>query len=519
MACYSAPLAKQQWGFNVVISILRAGLAVAALALAGCSVQMGIDRRGVAADTAMPADGEQWFAAGRSAVEARAQLRANTGRARNVILFIADGMGISTITAARIFDGQSRGESGEENSLSFETFPYVALVKTYNTDAQTPDSAGTASAMNTGVKTRIGAINTWSQQHDCYGPVKTFPAPLAQLLEQRGLATGIVSTARVTHATPAAVYGHSPSRAWESDTQMPPAKRAEGCRDLADQLINFPHGDGIDLVLGGGRKAFLPAGEGGERVDRRNLLQEWLGRSEAHTLVTGVAEFRELSAPHRVNGRHASIMGLFTASHMSYEADRQNAAEPSLAEMTGFAIDHLSHNKDGYFLMVEGARVDHAHHSTNAYRALSDAQAFSEAVRAALQRVDLDDTLILVTADHSHVFTIGGYPPRGNPILGLVRGRSVADRTSLALDEDGRPFTTLGYYNGPHLRSDSTSPLTDTQAQQPDYKQQAAVRMQSETHGGEDVALFATGPSAYLVGGVIEQNVIFHIMARALGVD
>jgi alkaline phosphatase len=218
----------------------------------------------------------EWYSQGQNAVAQRLATRINTNKAKNVILFIADGMGISTITATRIYDGQSRGESGEENSLSFESFPNLALVKTYNTNAQVPDSAGTASAMTTGVKTGIGVISqTAEQDNECYGPTKDFPKTIAELAEIKGLATGVVSTASITHATPAAVYAHSPSRDWEADAYIPADKRALGCQDIAQQLVQFSAGDGLDVALGGGKRYFYSNDEGGKREDGQNLVDQW----------------------------------------------------------------------------------------------------------------------------------------------------------------------------------------------------------------------------------------------------
>ena len=186
--------------------------------------------------------------------------------------------------------------------------------------------------------------------------------------------------------------------------------------------------------------------------------------------------------------------------------------------MTTFAMDRLSANDDGYVLMVEAGRIDHAHHGSNAYRALKDLEALDAAVAAAVDKAD-DDTLILVTADHSHVFSMAGYPARGNPILGLVRS---VDRTTggpeadPVLDEDGKPYTTLGYQNGPNVREADSEVLTDNIVQAPDYMQQTAVRLGSETHAGEDVALFATGPGADRFAGVMEQDEIGLILEDLL---
>ncbi len=437
---------------------------------------------------------------------------------RNVILFLGDGMGISTITAARIFAGQQQGAPGEEHALAFEVFPHVALVKTYNVDAQVPDSAGTMSAIVTGEKTRIGHISVASAapHGDCEAGLANELPTVLELAEAQGLATGVISTARFTHATPAATYAHVPDRDWESDAQLSAAARESGCRDIARQFVEFAHGDGIEVAFGGGRAPFLPAdvadpehpGVTGVRSDGRNLIEEWRRGGADRTYVWNREQFDALSpaAP-------GPVFGLFEPSHMQFEADRPNdpAGEPSLAEMTEFAIEKLAADPDGFFLMVEGGRIDHAHHGGNAYRALADTVALSDAVATALRLTDAAETLILVTADHSHTMTMSGYPRRGNPILGNVE----TPLGELATDLEGRPYTTLGYANGPGYRDDLAE-LAEVDPLAPDYRQVAAYPLASETHGGEDVAAYATGPGSEAVHGVMEQNRLFHVMKQVL---
>jgi alkaline phosphatase len=174
--------------------------------------------------------------------------------------------------------------------------------------------------------------------------------------------------------------------------------------------------------------------------------------------------------------------------------------------------------------MIEGGRIDHGHHASNPYRALSETQQFSQAIAAALAQINLDETLVLVTADHSHTLTIAGYPQRGNDILGYIRpalggeGGDGLDEEGNAIDDRGQPMATLGYQNGPWSGTIEGQKLSPRLA--PTDKNFISNKLHgtgSESHGGEDVALFATGPSSNLVGGVIEQNVIFHVMAQALG--
>ena len=432
-----------------------------------------------------------------------------SAQAKNVILFIGDGMGISTITAARIYDGQKRGESGEENSLSFEKFGNVALVKTYNTNAQVPDSAGTATAIHSGVKTRIGVLGIGPDaEKGVCADALAHPLPLlGEEVKRRGAALGIVTTTRLTHATPASVYARSADRDWESDSLIPADQRDAGCKDIAQQLVDAD----FDVALGGGTAVMFGPDEGGARGGAgADLPGDWARRTDGNVVFT-----RADLAKAPLDG---PLLGLFSPSHMTYMADRKpDSSEPTLTEMTAAALARLKAHSGGYYLMVEGGRIDHAHHEGRAGYALEETVEMARAVQYAVDNTDPADTLIMVTADHSHVFTIAGYPQRGNDILGLVvppigRGEDGGDGGPL-MAADGKPYTTLGYANGPGaVQGERQIPQTGLAA-----RQQALVPLGSETHGGEDVALFATGPGSDRVRGVIEQNVIYQIIRKALG--
>lgn len=439
----------------------------------------------------------------------QAEVETSSDRARNVILFIGDGMGVSTVTAGRIYEGQSRGENGEENLLSFERFPRVALVKTYNSNQQVPDSAGTASAINTGVKTRAGVISIGPEAYrgDCVSALAHRLPTIAETLIAQEKAAGIVTTARLTHATPAAVYAHAPERDWESDTAIPEAEQAKGCRDIAQQLVDFP----FTLALGGGRRNFLGQRVGGVRRDERaDLPAQWMQRTGGRYVMDRTAMTSALQ-------QDGPVLGLFAESHLSYMLDRTEATtEPTLSEMTHAAISRLARHPGGYFLMIEGGKIDLAHHEGRAAYALREVQELAKAVEVARASVDLADTLILVTADHSHTFTIGGYPTRGNPILGLVTGndaRGIARQTP-NLADDGQPYTTLGYRNGPGAIDAVPRPAPSSDPLAP---QQALVPLVEETHGGEDVPLYAIGAGSRQVQGVMEQNRVHDIIMQALG--
>jgi alkaline phosphatase len=495
-----------------------------------------------------------WFVSGQDKIDAAIQhhqaINNNKGSAKNIILFVGDGMGISTVTAARIFEGQRRGQTGEENQLSFGRFAFSGLSKTYNVDAQTPDSAGTMTAMVTGVKTDAGVIGVAEGvvYNDCASMAGNELLTALELAEIAGMSTGIVTTARITHATPASTYAKSPNRDWEDISDMPLLAVKAGCKDIAEQLVYFEHNlesrfdgldvDGLEVVMGGGRRHFLAkdasqnsteknSGIEGDRTDGRNLIAQWQQQYPDGQYVMDQAGFDAInvqSTPH--------VFALFNESHMRYEADRKNdvAGEPSLSEMTKTAIELLDKNDKGFFLTVEAGRIDHGHHAGNAYNALSDAIELSNAVQAAVDATRDTETLIIVTADHSHVFTMAGYPRRGNPILGKVINVGSSD---YALADDDLPYTTLGYMNGLGHRdnankTDSDSvygdkkgaitgrkDLTEVDTQASGFHQEALVPLESETHGGEDVGIYAQGPGAHLVTGVHEQSVIFHIMNHA----
>ncbi|BED90728.1 alkaline phosphatase [Pseudoalteromonas sp. MM1] len=487
-----------------------------------------------------------WFSGAQEqlaqAQQASENIVTESGKAKNVILFVGDGMGISTVTAARILAGQLEGGLGEDYQLSFEKMPYSGFVKTYNVDAQTPDSAGTMTAMVSGVKTDVGVIGVDEdiERGNCSTVAGNELVTSLELAEIAGKATGLISTARITHATPAATYAKSADRNWEDNSDMP--EGTEACEDIASQLVNFEANlesrytgidvDGIDVVMGGGRRHFLPKDEAansadavsaveGDRTDGRNLITEWQTAYPSGTYVMDQTGFDAISDD------ATKVFGLFNESHMQYEADRANdvAGEPSLSEMTEKAINVLDNNDNGFFLSVEAGRIDHAHHAGNAYNALNDTVEFAKAVQVAMENTNPEETLIVVTADHSHVFTIAGYPKRGNPILGKV---VAVGETEPSLAADDMPYTTVGYTNGGGFRDlgDETDAdagyafapvtgrvdLTDVETTAPGFHQEALVPLGSETHAGEDVGVYAMGPGAHLVTGTNEQSFLFHVM-------
>ena len=273
---------------------------------------------------------ETWRQGGQAAMAARKSQKKYKSRAKNVILFIGDGMGVTSITAARILEGQLRGESGEENRLSFDEFPFTALSKTYSANQQTSDSAPTMSAIITGVKTDEGVLSVNQNiVHDDYRTVKGNEAEsLLEMAEDAGKSTGVVTTARLTHATPGACYAHTADRDWESDADVfRSSKDAYDAKfpDIARQLLEFNHGDGLEVAIGGGRTKFLPNtvddpeynNVRGERLDGRNLTEEWTKKYKDANYVWNKQQFDAIDAK-----KTKHLLGLFEPSHMQYSYDR-----------------------------------------------------------------------------------------------------------------------------------------------------------------------------------------------------
>ncbi|CAF1110649.1 unnamed protein product, partial [Brachionus calyciflorus] len=260
------------------------------------------------------------------------------------------------------------------------------------------------------------------------------------------------------------------------------------------------------VVFGGGRKKFTPnnftdevSKRKGERIDGRNLIQEWKNKMESqkarYSYISNREELNNLNS-----NEYDHVLGLFNYDHMDYEVDRirkNPIIEPSLIEMTEKAIQILRKNPNGYFLFVEGGKIDLAHHDNNARRALDDYVVFDEAIGKALDMVSTQDTLVVVSADHSHVFTIGGYAVRGNPLFSVV---NTTEKDKLSAYNT--TFTALAYANGPSgLTEIRTYNISNEQTQDVNYKQESTIKLDSETHGGEEVAIYASGPMAYLFDG------------------
>lgn len=369
----------------------------------------------------------------------------NTNIAKNVIIFLGDGMSTSTVTAARIHAGQKLKKSGEEHSLFFEKFPHVGFSKTYCVDKQTADSACSATAYLTGVKANYATIGVSAKVklNDCQASLQKENrlTSIMEWAQDAGKSTGIVTTTRVTHASPSGNYAKIANRDWESDFDMKNFPDTKECPDIAKQLISEKPGKDINVIFGGGRAKFLSENiiendARGQRMDGRDLIDEWLSlRKSPNThYVSNRTELLSLDY-----SKIDHILGLFANSHMEYNL-KNNKDEPSLTQMTTAAIEILKKNGKGFVLFVEGGRIDHAHHENMAQLALDETVEFDKAIKTARSLTDEKDTLIVVTADHSHTMSLSGYSNRGKDILGF--------NTEIS-DMDSMPYLTLSYANGP----------------------------------------------------------------------
>ncbi len=444
-----------------------------------------------------------------AALEAALARQPETGPAKNIILFIGDGMGVSTVTAMRILAGQRAGVDGASYDLAFDTMPYGGLVRTYSVDGLVTDSANGASAITTGYRTINGAIGVDGEaRRGVCDPARNVPTLAQRAKRELGKAVGVVSTAAITDASPAAFYAHVPARGWQSDVDMPAAAREAGCADIAAQLVLAPDDIRPDIALGGGLTFFRPEGAGGRRKDGQDLPALWAARPDSafvtdrDSLNAAVAEGRD-------------VLGLFADVHIPHEVDRPTVAPqtPTLEEMTRAAITRLAAEPQGYVLLVEGAHIDKAHHAGLLNASLTEGVELSKAVAAAEDLTDPADTLIIVTADHSHGLAING-GARGDDVLGLIKGPTGAPM----LAGDGLPLPILTYSTGPGgpKAGEGRRDLSEVDVTAPDQVRQAGVLLGSAAHTGEDVPAYAEGPAAYLVTGSMDQPYLFQVMRHAL---
>jgi alkaline phosphatase len=452
--------------------------------------------------------------------------------AKNVILFIGDGMSMQSRQIARIL---SKGiTEGKYNGLlQMEDMSNLALITTSGYDSLVTDSANSASAYATGHKSIVNAMGVYGDStKDPFDDPKV--ENVIELAKRtRGMATGIVSTANITDATPAAMLAHTRRRSEQNF--------------IAAEMLNSLHRP--DVILGGGSRHFLPKSvPGSKRADDRNLVEEF--KDQGYAVATTKAELKQTGTPDK-------LLGLFQLDNMDVYIDREvtkNPAvlgkftdQPNLMDMTQTAINVLSKNKNGFFLMVEGACIDKQLHTMDWQRAAYDTVEMDKAVGIAKEFAKKNgDTLIVVVADHAHGTSITGTYHELDGKTGRDAVRIYADAgwpTFADADGDGfpddpNPSVTLAvqfanhpdYYENYRFQEVPTAPAVMANGKavaNPKRSPQGGDLIvgniptsdPSEVHSADDVPLTADGPGADYFKGVMDNTEVFYGIVRALGLD
>ncbi|VDL62477.1 unnamed protein product [Nippostrongylus brasiliensis] len=389
-------------------------------------------------------------------------------RPKNIILFIGDGMGISTVTSARVNKNQHAGNPHVNAPLFFEGFAHAGLVKTSSFDHHVTDSAAGATALLTGRKTNSKMLGTMpNTKATCTNATESHIVDgIVEGALQKGVAVGFVTTTRVTHATPAALYAK--------------------------------------VMMGGGRAYLMDETRHGLRRDGANIDLEWLSlEGKRRVLRTR----NDLDAADGLD-QEEKLLGVFSEQHLPYYlnqlVDGQQTA-PRLHEMTQKAIRHLQKDNDGFFLVVEGGLIDMAEHINQMHLAFAEMYEFEEAIRTAREMTNLNDTLIIVTADHGHALTLPGYVPKTDSIFESFKisegGANVAEYYVPTMFFATGP----GYANGFQMHDGVATG-------QPLYRQRSAIPTKYGFHGGEDVGIWADGPFSELFSSTIENTEVAYLM-------
>lgn len=475
----------------------------------------------------------------------------NVGVAKNIILFIGDGMDLNTVAAARAFKDQKQGGDGAGAEMSWEWFHNTGLSKTYCADYLVPDSAAAATALYTGEKVPFFTLGYNSSVMMRNPETMMEENELMTILDwaqEAGKKTGIVTTSRITDATPAALYAKSVYRHWEGDRDIEKSIEREEITevqrqkykvtDIARQMVDREGGRNIDILLGGGRAYFedciavthkprFPFGENETDLlatcrNDTNLITEWrnIPNSRRQFITNG-------SQLNTIDHNMTNVLGLFTWSDVLWnDVTNDTNEKPSLTQMATAAVKFLKARSaktaedKGFFIMIEGANIDRAHHNGEAVRALEETLALDRAVQAVQELVSVNDTLMIVTADHSHTMRTGGYVPLGVDITGGVSGID---------DNNQAEFTILSYGNGPGFmkmstkeRGNYTEIVRDqvigpgvNEAGSLTYKQASAAPLEYSTHGADDVGVWAAGPWSHLVHGTHQQTDLAMVMKYA----
>ncbi|NJQ08195.1 alkaline phosphatase [Streptomyces lonarensis] len=457
-------------------------------------------------------------------------------RAKNVVFFLGDGMGTPAVTAARLL---SKGiTEGKYNGLlEMDTMEYRGLVSTSGADSIVTDSANSMSAYMTGHKSSVNAMGVYegsSEDPDDHPRVEN----ITELLKRtRGMSVGVVTTAEVQDATPAAVWAHT--------------RRRSEYLAIMDQSLE--DGQRPDVLMGGGLASFLPrSAEGSRRDDDRDLVREYERLGYTH-----VSTARELKRVAKGRKAPRNVLGLFHTGNLDVYLDRRHTKDPgrlgrwndqpTLMEMTEVALRSLEQNDDGFFLVVEGASIDKMEHPLDGPRAAYDTIEFDQALGVVKRwAADRDDTLIVVTADHNHSMSIVGTHDRretagraANGVYGDAGFPTYRDSNGDGFPDDPDPDVQLffGWSNHPdHTDDFRHNPVfsqpaladRDTGEAVPNPERDGEAELQvgnlppdqtNCVHTVEDVSVFASGVGAERFNAFQDNTELFFHMMHALALD
>jgi alkaline phosphatase len=422
---------------------------------------------------------------------------ANKGRAKNVIFMVSDGMNVGALSLANLYRGMVEEKKSHWLQLYRERAVVRGLAETYSANSIVTDSAAAASAWGGGQRINNGTINIT--------PDGKRLTPLHNKLREHGIRTGLVTTATVTHATPAGFAANVDSRGEE--------------KEIARQYLDRR----VDVLLGGGRKFFDAELQGQYTAAGYELVQN---RDTLRQL--GHASFKPL-------------LGLFADGYHAFEIDRKNvpglaATLPSLEEMTRAALARLRHATDGFFLMVEGARIDHAGHANDAAASIHDQMAFDDTVGAVLEFIAQNpDTLLIITTDHgcggiqmngvsaaaNQGFGPGLYNATTPSFLRLKEfNRSLEWMKQNGVDGLSGPKLgeTLKQYTGLTFKEEQLKALQGLKlpATSDTLKQYTGVGWTSANHTSELVEFCAFGPGSHLFSPYLMNREVHQLLLRTL---